>query len=478
MVFSSPIFLFCFLPVFLSGTLLVPSRMRNAILISLSFFFYFWGEQAYTLLLAASIGVNHLTVMGMKGCDRREGVRTGLLTAGIIANLCVLIFFKYSVFLVSIAATAGNADAAAFARTWLADGGPHLPLGISFITFQSLSLLVDVWKRDAGYPGSVKDTALFLSLFPQLVAGPILRFRYLRPQLDSRRITAEDLYAGACRFIVGLSKKVLVANTLAQGVDGIFTLRMDSLTPLIAWLGAAGFALQIYFDFSGYTDMAIGLGRMAGFRFPENFNRPYRASSIRSFWRRWHMTLSEWFRDYLYIPLGGNRKGRLRTAVHLFIVFSLCGLWHGAGWNFLIWGLCHGLLLVLERVMPPQLGAYVPLCARRLYVLVAVTVLWVFFRLDDTWQAMAYLGVMFGNGTGGFGWRTPLPGWSPECSLAFILAAACSVLPFNTAALRIASLTPVSVVRWSQPVAMMVLCLLVVMKLSVAAYNPFIYFRF
>src|SRR5262245_46962456 len=333
MVFSSPVFLFVFLPLALLAYLPAPRALRPAILLTASLFFYAWGEKGYVLLMAASIGVNY--VLGLCVGAWREG-RLGwlVLTLGVLANVALLGFFQSANFFVD------NANVA----LELVGYSPklylkpvHLPIGISFFTFEAIAYLVDVRR---GLTQAQRDPirfGLFMTLFPHLIAGPVVRYRDLAEALERCEVRFDQFVSGVRRFIVGLAKKVLLANALARTADLIFTQHPDYLDTSAAWLGVVCYALQIYFDFSGYSDMAIGLGRLFGFELIENFRYPYAAASITDFWRRWHISLSSWFRDFVYIPLGGNRRGPILTTMNLMVVFILCGLWHGASWNFLVW---------------------------------------------------------------------------------------------------------------------------------------------
>lgn len=362
MVFSSPIFLFLFLPAVLAVYYLTPRAARNGALLAASLLFYAWGEVFHVAVMLASIAMNYAAGRWIaRAAGRRRTVAVG---AAVAANLLWLGWFKYAGFLGGIANDV-------FGLRWRRPD-VHLPIGISFFTFQALSYVIDLGRGRAEPERSALRLALFISLFPQLIAGPIVRYVDIARDLVARRETLARFASGVRRFTVGLGKKMLIANVLAEPADRVFGLAPADLTAPLAWLGVAAYTAQIYFDFSGYSDMAIGLGRMFGFEFPENFRHPYAARSITEFWRRWHITLSTWFRDSLYVPLGGNRRGSARTALNLLAVFLLCGLWHGAAWNFVVWGLYHGALLGLERPWRGRRapGAAAPL--RHAYTLLAV----------------------------------------------------------------------------------------------------------
>ena len=393
MVFSSVTFLFFFLPIALAVVAVLPERFRNLWLLGCSLFFYMWGSGALVGLLIISTGVDY-------GLGRAAGraVQVGnrrqlrLAVAGSVAvNLGLLGYFKYANFLVEQLNSLGFGIIAQTSVT--------LPIGISFFTFQSMSYTIDVSRGRAKALRSPIDFALYVSLFPQLVAGPIVRFHEIAAQLRPRRITVDGASDGAIRFTHGLAKKVIIADNVAPIADAAFA-NSGSLSMPSAWVGILAYSVQIYFDFSGYSDMAIGLGKMLGFEFPENFARPYSSVSITEFWRRWHITLSNWFRDYLYIPLGGSRGGSVRTYLNLSIVFLLTGLWHGAKWTFVVWGAVHGTLLIMERVTGQRsIDSRVSSAGlRRLATFVAVTLAWVFFRAYDLSDAMGYFGDLFAGG--------------------------------------------------------------------------------
>lgn len=387
MVFSTPIFLLVFLPLFALAYALLPRK--NLVLLVASLIFYAWGEPVLVLLMVAVAWVNYLFGR-LVGGD--SPYRFRYLATAVALNVSVLVAFKYLDFIVH------NLNRLAPALGLQPWPEPHLPLplGISFFIFQAITYVVDIYRRHSSPAGKFSDVMLYISLFPQLVAGPIVRYEEIAEQIRVRRSDWQRVLSGVELFTIGLAKKVIIADSLAVPVDRIFALPPSELSFGLAWLGVICFALQIFFDFSGYSDMAIGIGRALGFDFPENFNQPYRARSIQEFWRRWHMTLSRWFRDYVYIPLGGNRLGLARTYVNLLAIFVLTGFWHGASWNFLIWGLIHGLFLVVERVgFAGWLSrAWAPLA--HVYVVGVALLGWVFFRADDLPSAMVLLKTMAG----------------------------------------------------------------------------------
>jgi alginate O-acetyltransferase complex protein AlgI len=377
MVFSSAVFLFFFLPICLSAYF--ASRGRNVVLLAFSLLFYAWGEPVLVTVMIGTIIVNFFMGRLIDRNRHVESRRKLLLAIGVALNVVLLATFKYANFLIASL----NGLFAWVGLQPIAHVDIPLPLGISFFTFQSISYLIDIYRDDSHSERNPVKFALFKTLFPQLIAGPIVRYTELARQLTDRRIDLAWFGAGVERFIIGLAQKVLVADVLAVSVDKIFAIPGAELSFLVSWVGVLLFALQIYFDFSGYSNMAIGLSQMLGFRIPENFNFPYAALSIRDFWRRWHMTLSRWFRDYLYIPLGGNQKSFWRTGVNLFAVFFLCGLWHGANWTFVVWGLYHGLFLTLERTRFGLMLERMPIALRHSYVLLVVAIGWLLFRASS-----------------------------------------------------------------------------------------------
>ncbi|MCC7328238.1 MAG: MBOAT family protein [Burkholderiales bacterium] len=390
MVFASPIFLFLFLPITLAAYFAVPRTWRNGVLLVASLAFYAWGEAPYLVLVLGSVLFNY-AIGSAIGRTQDPHLRKRWLAVGVTGNLAALAIFKYANFAVANV----NALAPVFAITPLAVAAIPLPLGISFFTFHAISYVVDVYKRNAQAEGNLPRFALYILLFPQLIAGPIIRWRDIAAQLPAREQRIADFAYGVRRFVLGLGKKVLIANTLGQVADRVFALPATELTTPLAWLGLACYTLQIYFDFSGYSDMAIGLMRMFGFRILENFNYPYIARSIREFWRRWHISLSNWFRDYLYIPLGGNQRGERRAYANLVIVFLLCGLWHGASWPFVLWGAWHGAFLVAERAgldrVLRRIGPFA-----HVYALLSMMGGWVLFRCETLAQAVGYYSALVG----------------------------------------------------------------------------------
>jgi alginate O-acetyltransferase complex protein AlgI len=465
MVFSSVTFLFYFLPIFIAAYFSLPCKNFTILLFSLAF--YAWGEPRFVPILLVYI-------LGNYAIGRLISQRAGpiWMQLGVAGNLGLLIYFKYANFL---SAELGHL----FARLGLGSlPEPHivLPLGISFIAFQGISYVVDVHRGVVASQRSLLSFAMYKSMFPQLIAGPIVRYSDIAGEIDRRPVRLDDLAAGTRQFILGLGQKVLISNILAGPADQIFGLPTADRGPATAWLAIACYTLQIFFDFAGYSNMAIGLGRIMGFRYPINFDRPYAAESITAFWRRWHMTLSSWFRDYLYIPLGGSRGSAPRTYANLMLVFLLCGLWHGAAWNFLVWGAWHGLFLVVERLGLGALLARLWRPLRHVYVLLVVAIGWVFFRADTLRAAQRFLGSMAGRGGSGL---APVERFlSTEVWLALAFGAVLATVPATrmlTAAGRSLPAGLASAVTHATLLLILALCLL---QVASGAYNPFIYYRF
>ena len=480
MLFTEPLFLFLFLPVLLA-LYYVPRALggssphwANGVLLAASVVFYAKGGGTFTWFILGSIVFNYEAAILV---DRAGGYRNHVLGAAVGLNLVALGVFKYANFFGDNV----NALLVAAGRHPLTVPPVLLPIGISFFTFHAVSYLVDVYRGDAVAQKSPVHAALYLLLFPQLIAGPIIRYRDIAGQLARRSGSLDDFAVGVRRFIVGLGKKVLIANIVAGPADKIFAMPAAELSAAYAWLGIVCYTLQIYFDFSGYSDMAIGLGRMFGFSFPENFRWPYIASSVQDFWRRWHISLSTWFRDYLYVPLGGSRGSPARTYLNLVTVFFLCGLWHGASWNFVVWGLFHGMFLVLERLGLAASMKRLPAPVRHVYLLLVVMVGWVFFRADTLRNALTFLTALAGLGPA----VVPAPltvAWFLTPELVLALAAGCvGAMPIAGALAR-QSERRAQAAGWAGD-AVAVAALAAVLALSalqVAArsYNPFIYFRF
>jgi len=485
LLFTEPTFLFLFLPILLGLYFIRGSREHaaygNWLLLAASVIFYAKGGGAFTWLMLGSIAFNYWMAIAV---DRVHGTPAAArrLAFAVTVNLVVLGIFKYANFF------ADNVNALLLTAHVPPVAVPRvlLPIGISFFTFHAISYVIDVSRRDAVAQKSPVHAALYLLLFPQLIAGPIIRYRDIADQLARRVVSIDDFAYGVRRFVIGLGKKVLIANVVAGPADKIFAMPSSELSAAHAWLGIVCYTLQIYFDFSGYSDMAIGLGRMFGFRFPENFRWPYVATSVTAFWRRWHISLSTWFRDYLYIPLGGNRVSPARRYRNLVTVFFLCGLWHGASWNFVIWGLWHGSFLVIERLTAkspthqvansPTSGVLAWPIWPHVYTLAIVMIGWVFFRAETLPGAIAFLASMSGMTA-----AVPTPytvAWylTPELWIALVAGAIGSAPWVPALAARLDDRRPGLALL--NTAALMAVLVLSIMSMAARTYNPFIYFRF
>lgn len=462
MIFSSVLFVFIFLPAVLFMYYVIPRRFlngRNTVLLIASLVFYAWGEPKNILLILMSVTANYIfgRLIGGIGIDIMH--RRLLLVITLIFNLGLLGYFKYLIY---------------FTANGLQSAVP--PIGISFFTLQIMSYIFDVYFGTAAVQKSLPKLALYITFFPKLIAGPIVRYREYETQLAERVYSADSFVQGATRFVRGFAKKILLSNIIAITADSIFNGEVQ-MTAFVAWLGAIAFALQIFYDFSGYSDMAIGLGRMFGFDFPENFNYPYVSVTVRDFWRRWHISLSTWFREYLYIPLGGNRLGSARTYLNLIIIFACTGFWHGAGFNFIIWGMYHGLFLILERAFLGKIINKLPRFAGRLYTIIIVLFGWVIFRAETLTDAAVYIGNMFNFGNIGFSSATPLT--DPLTLVIFTTAIILStpLIPYiKEKLLRLKYGSVASDILILGEVAG--LLILSIVFLTGSDYNPFIYFRF
>ena len=470
MVFSSLVFLCVFLPLVLIGHTAIPNRkVRNALLLVTSLLFYAYGEPVYVLLMLGSALFNYLITLWL---DKSRSKL--LLAVAVIVNIGILGLFKYTGFLVD---SVNDLLHLSIPVPQIA-----LPIGISFFTFQALSYVVDVYRRQAPVQRNYGKLLLYISFFPQLIAGPIVRYSDIAQQIDERTVDTQNIAFGMRRFVAGLGKKVLISNAMGAVADQIFG-HGGELNMVAAWIGAIAYLMQIYYDFSGYSDMAIGLGKMFGFRFRENFRFPYIATSIQEFWRRWHISLSSCFRDYVYIPLGGNRKGRARTILNRLIVFFLTGLWHGANWTFVVWGMFHGLFLLLEEALP--FLRKLPKALGHIYTLLLVTVGFVVFRADSIAQAWQFVGAMFtGFDFSPAAMTVGVQALTPYFLVMLVAAILCAG-PFAGLVERVRALegkcqltqkeTIVQNVCFALAFALLAWC---VIRLTGGSYNPFIYFRF
>lgn len=466
MVFSSTIFLCVYLPLVLLGYYICPKKGRNLFLLIVSLVFYAWGEPKYVFLMIFSILINYVFGRLMDKNRGRQKRMKLLLVLSVVIDLGLLSVFKYTDFIIT------NVNAIFGANFDLLNIA--LPIGISFYTFQAMSYTIDVYRDDVRVQKNLIDFGMYITMFPQLIAGPIVRYADVQDQLAERSVTTADFSEGVMRFVVGLGKKVLLANQMGAVWSDIYALGGD-VSALMAWTGAIAYTFQIYFDFSGYSDMAIGLGRMFGFKFPENFRYPYQSVSITDFWRRWHITLSTWFKEYLYIPLGGNRRGLARQALNLLIVWSLTGFWHGAGWNFVMWGLYYFVILFIEKLFLLKALDKLPKFFRHVYALVLIIIGWVIFASDDVSVLLPYLGSMFGaNGAiGGMDVYTLLT----KAVLLIICCIASTELP-KKLFLSAAGAMNEKAAFTLKSVLMIALLALSMILLIGDSYNPFLYFRF
>ena len=470
MVFSSLSFICVFLPaVFLLHQVIPGFKGKNALLIVASLLFYAYGEPVYIVLMIISTLFNWLFGL-LIGRTDQPGQRKAWVAASVVVNLAFLGVFKYAGMAV------GTIDALFGAN--IPDPGISLPIGISFYTFQAMSYVIDVYRNDVQAQRSYPKVLLYIAFFPQLIAGPIVKYHDVEQQLAQRHADLHDIAAGFRRFCIGLGKKVLVANTMAVAVDSIYAAQLDHINIAVAWIAALAYLMQIYFDFSGYSDMAIGMARMFGFTYQENFKYPYASPSVKVFWRRWHISLSTWFRLYVYFPLGGNRKGRPRTVFNKMMIFFLCGLWHGASWTFVVWGLIHGLFLLIEEYLPIH---KLPKPVGVVYTLLVVTVAFVLFRADSFEQGGWIISQMF------TGWHfeyacveLAMRQLTPLFIVTFLVAVVAAT-PVKGALERFVDNAPdntVAALETASYVFALALLALSLLSLSGGGYNPFIYFRF
>lgn len=466
MVFSSTIFLCVYLPLVLLGYYICPKKGRNLFLLIVSLVFYAWGEPKYVFLMIFSILVNYIFGRLMDKNRGRQKRMKLLLVLSVVIDLGLLSVFKYTDFIIT------NVNAIFGSSFDLLNIA--LPIGISFYTFQAMSYTIDVYRNDVRVQKNLIDFGMYITMFPQLIAGPIVRYADVQDQLADRSVTTADFSEGVMRFVVGLGKKVLLANQMGAVWSEIYALGGD-VSALMAWTGAIAYTFQIYFDFSGYSDMAIGLGRMFGFKFPENFRYPYQSVSITDFWRRWHITLSTWFKEYLYIPLGGNRCGLARQALNLLIVWSLTGFWHGAGWNFVMWGLYYFVILFIEKLFLLKALDKLPKLFRHVYALLLIVIGWVIFASDDVGVLLPYLGSMFGaNGAvGGMDVYTLFT----KAVLLIICCIASTELPKKLFLSAAGAMNEKAAFTLKSVMTIALLALSMILLIG-DSYNPFLYFRF
>lgn len=463
MVFSSIMFLYFFLPCVLLVYYISPKKFKNIILLISGIFFYAWGEPVYVLLMLLTTFVDYSAGIIIDKYDLVPKIRRLALIGSLVINLGILFVFKYSGFAAGILGIKFESFA--------------LPVGISFYTFQSMSYTIDMYMRKIKVQKSFVNYAAYVTLFPQIVAGPIVRYEEVAGEIDSRRIDAVLLGEGAGIFIKGIVKKVFLANNIGMLWTEIKAMDYSEISMVTAWLGILAFTFQIYYDFSGYSDMAVGLGKMLGFNFPENFRHPYTSKSISEFWRRWHITLGSWFRSYVYIPLGGNRKGKFKTLRNLMIVWALTGLWHGASWNFVLWGVYFGLIIIIERLFLGKLLEKLIPALRIAYTFILVVFGWVLFDTNTLGDAVSYFGAMFGAGTGFIDSLTLFE--IKNYLLLFILCAVGCTGFFKSVLKKLhCGLTSSKFIYMLTPIVQGILLLMCTAYLVDASYNPFLYFRF
>lgn len=467
MVFSSLIFLFYFLPIVMIAYFFSPPKVRNIIILVSGIVFYAWGEPFYILIMLLSTAIDYTAGRLIDKYDKNEKLRRLCLIVSVCVNLGLLSVFKYgSFFITNINALLG---------TNIHDPQLPLPIGISFYTFQSMSYTIDLYMRKIKVQKNFFSFAAYVTLFPQIVAGPIVRYEDVAKEIDDRSVTIGKVSEGIAVFLKGLGKKVLLANNIGLVWSQIKAMDYSSISALTAWIGILAFTFQIYFDFSGYSDMAVGLGKMLGFNFPKNFDHPYISKSVSEFWRRWHITLGAWFRSYVYIPLGGNRKGTFKTLRNLLIVWALTGFWHGASWNYIVWGLYFGILIIIERVGWGKILEKLPSPVSMLYTFFIVVIGWVFFDIDGMMHAISYLKAMFG-GTGiGVDQFSLYTLASNAAIFAICIFGSTDCFDYLRDKLKdkkpelVTALTPVL------QLCIMVLCTAYLVD---ANYNPFLYFKF
>lgn len=471
MVFSSIMFLFTFLPIFLIIYFAVPSKFRNTILFLSSLIFYAWGEPKYVLIMIFSTIVDYTHGLLVDKFKREEKIKLAKLVvaSSVTINMSLLAFFKYTDFLITNINSlfGGNIDTLGLA----------LPIGISFYTFQTMSYTIDVYRGEAKPQKNILSFGAYVALFPQLIAGPIVQYKTIAEQLVSRKETIDSFSEGVQRFTLGLGKKVLFANNIGMLWDTIKIMDVQTLPVLTAWIGVFAFAFQIYFDFSGYSDMAIGLGRMLGFKFLENFNYPYESKSITEFWRRWHISLGTWFREYLYIPLGGNRGNLVNQIRNIALVWLFTGIWHGANWNFLLWGIYFGILLTLEKFYLYKHLQKLPKYVGHLYTLFIVAISWVLFAFEDLAQGLEYLKAMFFM-QGGLFDNNSLYLLYTNTILLIVLGLGSTSLPKKYALATLDKIENKLVVEVIKNIVFVGIIIISVAYLIASDYNPFLYCNF
>lgn len=469
MVFSSLTFMFVFLPIVLILYYIVPKKFKNLFILISGLIFYAWGEPIYVLIMIVSTLIDYTAGLLIYRFDKSKTIKRICLITSLLMNLGLLGVFKYSGFIMQ------NIDIIFGTSLYDPNHALPLPIGISFFTFQSMSYTIDMYMGKIKVQKNPISFAAFVTLFPQIVAGPIVRYDDIAKELDDRTVNLDCIYEGILKFITGVGKKVLIANNIGMLWTSVKGMETSELSVLTAWLGILAFTLQIYFDFSGYSDMAIGLGKMMGFNFPQNFNYPYQSKSISEFWRRWHITLGAWFKSYVYFPLGGSRKGKGRTVFNLAVVWLLTGIWHGASWNFILWGVLYGLVIIMEKLFLGKILERIPDFFSWLYTIVLVILGWVLFDTADIPTALGYMGAMFGGG-GTLVDNTAMY-YLINYGVMFVIGTFACTDIFSRAAEWLKEKMPL-LVNYSTPIAKTAIMVLSTAYLADATYNPFLYFNF
>lgn len=471
MLFSSTVFMFLFLPAVLLLYYIAPKKIRNLILFAFSLVFYAWGEPIYVFLMVLSTIVAYIT--GLAADKTKKGRKPWVpklsLAIAILWNMGLLLFFKYTNFFIT---TANDIFGSNIDKLDIV-----MPIGISFYSFQTLSYVIDVYRGDVKAQKNYLALGTYVALFPQLIAGPIVRYKDVAEQLAQRKETLDNFSAGVKRFAIGLGKKVLLANNIGFLFDTISNTPQSEMSVVASWMGIIAYTFQIYFDFSGYSDMAIGLGKMFGFDFLENFNYPYISDSITEFWRRWHISLSSWFRDYVYIPLGGNRKGKLRQCVNIMIVWFLTGFWHGANWNFMIWGVYFGVILLCEKLFLLKAIKKIPKVFAHIYALILIVIGWGIFAFEDFGKLTQNFKNMFGlSGISFINHQTVA--WLAAYAVTFIILIVTSTPLIKKLGSLVQKALPAAYSCVLQPIMVLGILVLSTAYLAGNSFNPFLYFRF
>lgn len=467
MVFSSLVFLFFFLPITMLLYFIIPDKFRNPLILATGLLFYAWGEPKYMVIMLISTAIDYTAGLLINKFNDNRKMQTIFLLVSVIMNLGLLSVFKYSSFIITSLNSAFGLN--------IPDPQLPLPIGISFYTFQSMSYTIDLYLKKIKVQKNFFSFAAYVTLFPQIVAGPIVRYEDVAREIDCRTISISKVSEGIGKFLKGLAKKVLLANNIGLVWTQVKAMDYGEISAATAWLGILAFTFQIYFDFSGYSDMAMGLGKMLGFNFPKNFDHPYLSRSISEFWRRWHITLGSWFREYVYIPLGGNRKGSARTIINLLITWSLTGLWHGSSWNFMLWGFYFGILIVIERLGFGKILEKLPKGISMLYTFVMVIFGWVLFDTNTLSDAWSYIGAMFGA-NGVLGDSTALYLLASN-AVIFVVCIFASTDIFTKLTDKLSNTKPVAL-KSAAIIAQMLVLINCTAYLVDASYNPFLYFRF